>query len=324
MTVFQAFRHAIVGPIVPIALGLTAAPGLAEKNADLAKADWNSAIGAFYKANRNAPNVYDVSDASACRGRWALHIQKIEVGTFPALAEDLWPAPLRLAGAISEIAFFELEHKDPLAFRSAYEEAERALALAFDGDVSAAGSYFARLGECYSAPEEVRDTSEIGRASDAPANPTIADSEFDEPENLRRLAFIENFAESLEAGARVSGYFGADFDFSFIGRHDCGAKVAQILEGLPASDVDIGFMFWVSIQDEGKECAGLPEPEEMESFNLGETVSRWSQIDVLVDDHNFEAFVVRPREASDFLIVHIEPHATGFAVSKLEYDGSGL
>lgn len=301
---------------------LSSVPCLATPATDLEKADWKSAIDSFYEAERHSPRVYDISDASRCRGRWALHAEMVDDGAFPKVAESVFTEPLRLPGALREVEFFYIEQRDIVAYRSAYDMAERNLALALGGDRLAALSYFTKLGQCYSIPETIKDdtaadmlASEIKTAAET----AMANADFDEPVNLRRLAFAENFVKSLEAGESVAGYFSAEFDFTFTARHECGAMIAQRVKQLPAGDSDLGFMFWVTVPVKYAECGSLPEPHFMEAFNLRQTASEWSQMAVLLDNHNFEVFVISPEGSSESLIIHIEPHANSFVINKMEY-----
>lgn len=314
-------------------LATLAAPALLADEGALTQSEWQTAVEGFAQGEANSPSVYDISDASRCRGRWALHADMVDDGAFPALAQSLLPEALRLPNAMREVEFFYIEQRDILAYHSAFDAAERALYLALRGDRTAARRYFEALGTCYSTPETVGDDSiGDGPAEDieGPADQhIIASSDFDEPVNQARLAFARSFAQDLKSGQSLASHFAAEFAFTYKARHRCGAVLSQRIDPLPASDIDLSIMFWVNMPGDVQgsltsACAKHPEEEVMEAINLRALTSQWSDLEVLPDDHNFEVFVISPKGSPEFLLIHIEPHASGFVVTELEYDASDL
>lgn len=288
--------------------------------------DWPNAISAFAIGEQQLPMVFNMKDAARCRGRWVFHADAVDADSFPDAAMDVFIEELSFTSAISEADFFLIEDGVHPAHRTAAKEAGRLLVLALAGDRAAARSYFENLGQCYVRPEVVRDVPES--AVDAAATITRpsaalssepASGDFDEPVNQQRLAFIELFVQRLRDGAPVADLLKPQISYVYMVKNDCAAATTGYIDLLPASDVDTGFPFEARYTWDNPDCKVPPELDSIEAFNLKETMSHWSQIEVAVEDHNFDVFVLADRARNDYLQISIESFGKSYAVSKIEY-----
>ena len=119
--------------------------------------DWSAAVSHFDVGAETADALYTRRTAAICLGRWRLHADAVDDGAFPPGVPEAWPEELQLYGAIQAAEFFILEVQDPIAKRTAEDEAEDRLNRALAGDAEAFRLYFEALGRCTSAPEEARD-----------------------------------------------------------------------------------------------------------------------------------------------------------------------
>lgn len=288
--------------------------------------DWPNAISGFAIGEQQSAMVFTMKDAARCRGRWMFHADVLDDGTFPDAAMDVFIEDLRVTSAMNMADFFLLEDPVHLAYRNAAKEADRLLVLALAGDGPAARTYFENLGQCYIRPEVVRDVPEV--ATDAAAaimqhsavsSIEPASSDFDEPVNQQRLAFIKLFMQQLRDGAPVADLLMPKISFAYMAKHNCAAATTGYVDRLPASDVDTGFPFEATYTWENPDCTVPPERDSIETFNLKATMSQWSQIEVAVEDHNFDVFVLTDKARNDYLLITIEPYYNSYAVSKIEY-----
>ncbi|WP_422345180.1 hypothetical protein [Parasphingorhabdus sp.] len=288
--------------------------------------DWQNAMAAFAIGEQQSPMVFTMKDAARCRGRWLFHADALKGGAFPDAAMGVFIEELRFTSAMGGADFFLIEDGDHPANRNATKDADRLMALALAGDGAAARTYFENLGQCYARPEEVRDVPEL--ATDAAATITRqsealsiepVSSDFDEPVNQQRLAFIELFVQRLRAGAPVADLLKPQISYVYAVKHDCAAATTGYIDLLPASDVDTGFPFVATYTWESPDCVVPPELDSIEAFNLKATMSQWNRIEAAAEDHNFDVFVLADRARNDYLLISIEPYRKGYAVSKIEY-----
>jgi len=144
-----------------------------DEGASSAMLNWDGAIAQFAEAERHSPMVFDITAASLCRARWALHADMVDDGAFPKAATDVFTQQLRLPAAMNGVEFFRIEQRDIVIYERAYGEAQRLLAHALMGDELAANIYFSDLGHCSKAPEVIRDEPDkepTGAEMDAPAD----------------------------------------------------------------------------------------------------------------------------------------------------------
>ena len=288
--------------------------------------DWKTAIAGFAEGEQRSPMVFNMKDAMRCSGRWMTHAGAVGYGTFPETAVDAFIEQLQLTAAMNAVDFFITEERDHLASRDAADEADRLLGLALAGDAAAARNYFDNLGLCSTRPEMVQDVNAV--AIDAAATPhphaetspiELPSSDFDEPVNQRRLAFIELFVQRLRDGAPVADLLKPQISYVYMAKHDCAATTTGHVDLLPASDVDTGFPFEATYTWENPDCIVPPELDSIEAFNLMETMSHWNRIDAAADDHNFDVFFLSDNARNDDLLISIEPYGQGYVVSKIEY-----
>lgn len=270
--------------------------------------------------------VFNMKEAARCSGRWMTHAGAVHYDTFPETAVGAFIEQLRLSAAMNAVDFFITEDRDHPASRDAADEADRLLGLALAGDAAAARTYFENLGLCSTRPETVHDETAV--AIDAAATPLqqteaspieLPSSDFDEPVNQQRLAFIELFVQRLRDGAPVADLLKPKISYVFIVKHDCAAATTGYVDLLPASDVDTGFPFEATYTWENPDCMVPPELDSIEAFNLKETLAHWNRIEVAVEDHNFDGFVLTDKARNDYLLIGIEPYGKGYAVLKIEY-----
>ncbi|MFK7842761.1 MAG: hypothetical protein AB8B54_10895 [Sphingorhabdus sp.] len=288
--------------------------------------DWPNAISTFAVGEKQSPMVFTIKDAARCRGRWMFHADALDEGTFPNAAMDVFIEELRFTSAMHMADFFLTEDRVHPAHLDAAKEAERLLVLALAGDGLAARTYLENLGQCYIRPDVVRDVPEV--ATDAAATITQhsaassiepVSSDFDEPVNQQRLAFIELFVQQLRDGAPVADLLMPQISFAYLVKHNCAAATTGYVDRLPASDIDTGFPFEATYTWGNPDCKVPPELASIEAFNLKATMSQWSRIEVAVEDHNFDVFVLTDKARNDYLLITIEPYYNSYAVSKIEY-----
>ncbi|WP_417593742.1 hypothetical protein [Parasphingorhabdus sp.] len=291
-----------------------------------AELDWETAIAAFAVGEQQSPMVFNMKDAARCRGRWMLHADAVDDGAFPEAAIDAMIDQLRLPAAVNAIDFFLTEDRDHPAARDAASEAERLLTRTLAGDPAAARTYFENLGLCSTLPEAVQDGPAVATDAEAtaqqPVEPPLiepAASDFDEPVNQQRLAFVEFFAQRLRNGAPVADLFKPRLAFFYMDESDRAALTTGYVDGLPASDVDNGITFEATYSWKNPDCSVPSELVSVEGFNLAAVISRWDAIEVAVDDHNFADFVFQDEARNDYLLISIEPYRKGYAVSRIEY-----
>ena len=288
--------------------------------------DWETAVAAFSVGEQRSPMVFTDKDAARCRGRWRLHADAVVDGAFPDAAISALNDQLLRPSAMHAIDFYGTEYEDRPTARKSSDEAERLLTQALAGDAAAARTYFEDLGLCSTHPETVGDRPAV--AMDAPAtvpqpaepSPSVpAESDFDEPVNQQSLAFIKLFMQQLRDGAPVADLLMPKISFAYMSKHNCAAATTGYVDRLPASDVDTGFPFEATYTWENPDCTVPPELDSIEAFNLKATISQWSQIEVAVEDHNFDVFVLTDKVRNDYLLITIEPYYNSYAVSKIEY-----
>lgn len=270
--------------------------------------------------------VFNMKDAARCSGRWMIHAGAVRYGTFPETAMDAFIEQLQLPAAVNAVDLFITEDRNHPATRDGADEADRLLGLALAGDAAAARAYFDNLGLCSTRPEMVQDPTAVAIDAaattqlQAEASPIeLPSSDFDEPVNQRRLAFIELFVQRLRDGAPVADLLQPQISYVYMAKHHCAAATTGYVERLPASDVDTGFPFEASYTWENPDCMVRPELDSIEAFNLKETISHWNRIDAAPDDHNFDVFFLSDSGSNDYLLISIEPYRQGYAVSKIEY-----
>ncbi|WP_339822828.1 hypothetical protein [uncultured Parasphingorhabdus sp.] len=309
--------------IASAAAALSAGAGSASEPAAI---DWETATAGFAEGEQRSPMVFNMKDAARCSGRWMVHAGAIHYGTFPETVVDAFIEQLRLPAAVLAVDFFVTEDRDHPASRDAPDEADRLLGLALAGDAAAARTYFDNLGLCSTRPEMVQDLTSVAidaaattqeQAEESPIE--IASSDFDEPVNQRRLAFIELFVQRLRDGAPVADLLKPQITYVYMVKHDCAAATTGYVELLPASDVDTGFPFEAAYTWENPDCMVPPELDSIEAFNLKETMSHWDRIEAAANDHNFDVFFLSDRARNDYLLISVEPYGKGYAVSKIEY-----
>lgn len=61
-----------------------------------------------------------------------------------------------------------------------------------------------------------------------------------------------------------------------------------------------------------------PELDSIEAFNLKATMSQWNRIEIAVEDHNFDVFILTDKARNDDLLISIEPYYNSYAISKIE------
>ncbi|MEH6759445.1 MAG: hypothetical protein V7676_18380 [Parasphingorhabdus sp.] len=284
--------------------------------------DWKTAIAGFAEGEQRSPMVFNMKDAARCSGRWMIHAGAVRYGTFPETAVDAFIDQLQLSAAVNAVDFFITEDRDHPASRDGADEADRLLGLALAGDAAAARTYFDNLGLCSTQPEMVQDVT--GMAIDAAATPQLQaeaspielpSSDFDEPVNQRRLAFIELFVQRLRDGAPVADLLKPQISYVYMVKHHCAAATTGYVELL----LDTGFPFEATYTWENPDCMVPPELDSIEAFNLTETMSHWNRIEAAADDHNFDVFFLSDNARNDYLLISIEPYGQGYAVSKIEY-----
>ncbi|MEH6790764.1 hypothetical protein [Parasphingorhabdus sp.] len=270
--------------------------------------------------------VFDMQDAARCIGRWTLHADAVDDEAFPEAATAAFIDQLQFPAAVHAADFFLTEDRPHPAYRDAADEAERLLTLALAGDKAAAYTYFGNLGLCSTQPEAVQDGAGLDKYPtattplQAEASPTeLPSSDFDEPVNQRRLAFIKLFVQRLRDGAPVADLLKPQISYVYMVKHPCAAATTGYVELLPASDVDTGFPFETTYTWENPDCTVPPELQWIEAFKLTETMSQWTRIEAAAGDHNFDRFFLSDNARNDYLLISIEPYDQGYAVSKIEY-----
>ncbi|GGE59234.1 hypothetical protein GCM10007421_37320 [Halopseudomonas oceani] len=151
------------------------------------------------------------------------------------------------------------------------------------------------------------------------AAPEPAESDFDEPVNAVRLAFIERFTERLRNGEPVADLLTANVTFSYYDNNPCRLITTSKPTRLPAAAVDSGFTVAAHFELQHAACESPETPELMLTFNLHQLLADWTDLYSTAEDHNFDAFSVLKEGRSDYLFLHIAPLADDYAVTRIEY-----
>lgn len=151
------------------------------------------------------------------------------------------------------------------------------------------------------------------------AAPEPAESDFDEPVNAVRLAFIERFTERLRCGEPVADLMSADFTFSYYDNNRCRLIATPAPAHLPAAAVDRGFAFAALFELQHPACEAPEAPELTLRFNLPQLLATWTGLYAAIEDHNVDAFSVLSEAQDAYLFMRIIPYGDSYAVSHIEY-----
>lgn len=175
-------------------------------------------------------------------------------------------------------------------------------------------------GACFAAiavaePPEAEE--EAAMIEDAGALTAL--EELEDPGTLEKLAFINTFAQRVKGGDAVADLMSPTFFFVYAEQHECGGYTTAFERAVPASDVDVSFMFPATFAWEDTDC-DVPRDTTMEiGFHLSDVVATWGQTDIEAVDADFTQFTLWDRSRNDYLLVHIEPSGDTYDVRQIDY-----
>lgn len=143
--------------------------------------------------------------------------------------------------------------------------------------------------------------------------------EFEDPGAIARLAFINTFAQRVKDGEAVADMMSPTFFFVYAEQHECGGYTTAFESAVPASDVDVNFMFPATFAWEDTDC-DVPWDTTMQiGFHLGDVVATWGRVGIEAVDAGFTQFTWWDRSRNDYLLVQIRPSGDTYEVSQIDY-----
>lgn len=179
--------------------------------------------------------------------------------------------------------------------------------------ISVSGACFAAI-----AVAEPPETEELA-AMIEDAGALTAPEELEDPGTPERLAFINTFAQRVKSGNAVADMTSPTFFFVYAEQHECGGYTTAFESAVPASHVDVRFMFPATFAWEDTDC-DVPRDTTMQiGFHLSEVVATWSQTDIGAVDADFTQFTLWDRSRNDYLLVQIKPSGDTYEVHQIDY-----
>ncbi|MEZ5986127.1 MAG: hypothetical protein R3B94_09265 [Hyphomonas sp.] len=176
------------------------------------------------------------------------------------------------------------------------------------------------IGVCfatYASAEPPEAMEEAAAIQDAGA--FTAPEETDDPGITERLAFMNTFTQRVRDGDPVADMMSPTFFFVYAEQHECGGYTTAFESAVPASDVDVNFMFPATFAWEDTDC-DVPWDTTMQiGFHLGDVVATWGRVDIEAVDADFTQFTLWDRSRNDYLLVQIRPSGATYEVSQIDY-----